>query len=570
MNNAFTEHLELLHQEDKHEEIINEILAIDEDKRSYDLISMLARAYNNVEQYENAIELLKSVREAGKEDCLWYFRLGYAYYYNSQYKIAREVFEESLRLNEQDADSWLLLYYTLQALEENEEAEKASMRYKELAPGSWAEYIGDQPCNPGEDNREISYMMAVVNAKDKIEDYDAQHFIKQLHNVDGIELKDFDFDDEKNCPVFKVAYLDHTYEFNLYVEDFEMTDLYRINHQLSDENMIDLEQAKFGITIAMNFGPESLDSFHLQLKLLYCLVPTMVTVTDFSAMNVFSPVWVKMTAESLIPPAPDYLYSVHGVSSQENGVWLHTHGLNRCGFTELEVLNSNVEAYRDHLEILNAMAKRAISDGEMADEGEAVYIAQTTSGSGIVCTWQDWEKVIDEYPSDMLGGRNDRKEDHNKHTGILYVYPSEEDYNEGHYIPLTDLPADVYENPLIMISNKETQRMSDLAKERFSYLRTGLLLPAASAIVKLGLKVDENKIEEAGTEFEHIWFEVKQISEERITAKLIQDPYYIENLSIGSEVTLDISYLTDWILYLEDISLTPDTSYLLEGKILVN
>ena len=74
--------LELLaewHKNNEYQKIVDAILAIPEEERDYELIVQLARALNNLGDYETATEMLLGVEEEGKNDPLWYYRLGYAY-----------------------------------------------------------------------------------------------------------------------------------------------------------------------------------------------------------------------------------------------------------------------------------------------------------------------------------------------------------------------------------------------------------------------------------------------------------------------------------------------------------
>ena len=62
------------HDEDCHQQIVDAILAISEDERDYDLTSLLARAYNNLGEYDRAIRLLGSIEKEGQNDPLWHYR----------------------------------------------------------------------------------------------------------------------------------------------------------------------------------------------------------------------------------------------------------------------------------------------------------------------------------------------------------------------------------------------------------------------------------------------------------------------------------------------------------------
>ena len=77
--------IELWNETDQYEAIIEAIEALPEAEQTPELISELARAYNNTaglddtQNYEKAIALLKSVEEELGEEHSWNFRIAYAY-----------------------------------------------------------------------------------------------------------------------------------------------------------------------------------------------------------------------------------------------------------------------------------------------------------------------------------------------------------------------------------------------------------------------------------------------------------------------------------------------------------
>lgn len=90
------------HEEDVHLSIIDTIQAIPATERDYELTSLLARAYNNVGDYHEAIRLLEQVKEAGEKDIFWYYRMGFAYEglrYKRREYLEKAIFylEEALR-----------------------------------------------------------------------------------------------------------------------------------------------------------------------------------------------------------------------------------------------------------------------------------------------------------------------------------------------------------------------------------------------------------------------------------------------------------------------------------------
>lgn len=91
--------IEQWNADDEEQKIIDAILKVPEEERTAELTGLLARSYNNQGNYNEAIEQLLSVKEECKEDALWFYRLGYAYYYLNQLDKAQKAFERSLELD---------------------------------------------------------------------------------------------------------------------------------------------------------------------------------------------------------------------------------------------------------------------------------------------------------------------------------------------------------------------------------------------------------------------------------------------------------------------------------------
>ncbi|WP_340026423.1 Imm51 family immunity protein [Paenibacillus sp. FSL K6-1096] len=100
------------HEQDEHQQIVDRILEIPAEQRGYELTSQLGRAYNNLDQYEEALALLLSVAEEGADDPLWHFRIGYSYYYLRQYEQAVQAFARADELEPGDGDFQRMLEYS--------------------------------------------------------------------------------------------------------------------------------------------------------------------------------------------------------------------------------------------------------------------------------------------------------------------------------------------------------------------------------------------------------------------------------------------------------------------------
>ncbi|GFZ92408.1 hypothetical protein GCM10008018_43450 [Paenibacillus marchantiophytorum] len=97
------------HQEDEHEKIVDRIMGIPPSDRDYDTVSLLARAMNNLERYDEALQQLLTIAKLGEDDPLWHFRVGYSYYYLEQYEEALREFEITDKLDPEDRDTLTLL-----------------------------------------------------------------------------------------------------------------------------------------------------------------------------------------------------------------------------------------------------------------------------------------------------------------------------------------------------------------------------------------------------------------------------------------------------------------------------
>ncbi len=123
-----------LHEEDDHVRIIEIITEIPEEKRDYELIGFLARAFNNIEEYQKALDLLNTTADEGKEDDRWHFRTGYAHYYLDNPEEAKACFNRVLELTPEDEDASLFLKWIEEEIEGVDEEDKT---FKERVDEFW-------------------------------------------------------------------------------------------------------------------------------------------------------------------------------------------------------------------------------------------------------------------------------------------------------------------------------------------------------------------------------------------------------------------------------------------------
>ncbi|MCT4597238.1 MAG: NADAR domain-containing protein [Vallitalea sp.] len=96
----YMEKIDKWYKEGEHYKIISAILNyLPEEKYTDEIMGDLAVAYNNVGQYEKAIDVLEKLRSNQEDTPMWQYRLGYAFYCKKEYTKAKEAFNKALSLN---------------------------------------------------------------------------------------------------------------------------------------------------------------------------------------------------------------------------------------------------------------------------------------------------------------------------------------------------------------------------------------------------------------------------------------------------------------------------------------
>lgn len=401
-----------------------------------------------------------------------------------------------------------------------------------------------------------SYMLVVP---EKVTSDLRDEIFNRVANIEGVEIKEKS--DVKGNEPGKIIldYDKEEYEVNFYIAPFsaEHYIIESSRKNFSQEEKEKLKEARWALTIAMKFNNDSKKSYHLQLKLATSMVPNVIGIMDESAEKMLSGRWAKMTANSNVTPGADDLYSVQAVQDKNGEVWLHTHGLCRCGITELEILQSNNESYNYHYNIITTFASYLI-DKKEEFRGSA-YIGMLSNKQPIVVTCESWTKGLKEYKNLELGNVKDRKKGHNSKTSIIFIYKNEEDEKNKKLTKVSEFNELWGDNPIFFISNEETARMKALAMERFDIVKEEANKTENKICIKIGLPVGGDN------EFEHIWFELIEFEEDRFKAKLLQKPYNVK-MREGTEDWYTVDDVTDWVIYTSDFAINPSNAFLLANK----
>ena len=129
MKEKLLEKIESLNEIEKYQEIIDLIEALPAEQLNTELIGELGRAYNNIEEYEKGLEILKSIENEVGDTALWNWRIGYSYFFLEDYTKAEKHFLKVCEQEPDDEKACDFLVGTYIALgeieEENGNSEKA-------------------------------------------------------------------------------------------------------------------------------------------------------------------------------------------------------------------------------------------------------------------------------------------------------------------------------------------------------------------------------------------------------------------------------------------------------------
>lgn len=561
-----------LYKLSKYEKIIELLTSTKLESLSDSLLSMLGGAYNNLNLFYEAMRVLELITE-DKRDVKWYYRYGYSCAYknfpNDSDEIIKafQMLDKACELSPDDEiKNWcieIILEMHLQNQLEN---------LKENVPNLYKHYINsnhDNIIDAMGDNYEYSSIISALLIENyKLQDED----FARLDKIEGLKLKYKHLSSDNDGEMI-VSYDGVDFVIKFFSKQFLSKSLPNIQAQyFSEEEYEQISNAKFSFDFIMNFIGNPQKAYHLQLKIIAALIPKMVALYDISAYTLLNRKWVELATNSNIVPSTNNLYTIHVVTNNDK-VWLHTHGLNRCNIHEVEILNLNKENFNTYYTLLTSYADILLNeynnslesqdDKNMLIEGDMFNIGIFEDKKPIIATSIPFEEGLKHYPKEILGQTADR-EGHDIHTNILFLYENENDVKKNRLRKINEFTKKLNNNPIFYISDKETKRMSDLAKERFSYVEK--IFKAnnnINVLIKLGLATidDEGNVDKEN--LEHIWFELLFFEDEGFRARLTQEPYYIPNIHAGDEGKYFISDITDWIIYIDEKTITPDTVYLL-------
>ena len=303
-----------------------------------------------------------------------------------------------------------------------------------------------------------------------------------------------------------------------------------------------------------------LPDYHRQLRLCRQICPDAPAIFDASSFHLRSGSLVDRMTTTEIPPRSSELFWVHAIESDDSvsddarSCWIHTHGLARAGFPDVELLGISSSLARAGCWLSRNFVDRVLG-GDLPPPRTPFDV-----GHEIQIAWIPCAEAIRGLAPDELGGAADR-DDEDEHDGrrIVLVDARPRGWLRKRWTPpLRVLERIDRDGAVASISHRETERMSRLARERWPEL--GMLFARHGKksgwtfLVKLGYRIDGGESHQR----EHLWFELDEIVPDRLRGRLLNRPLQVSRLSEDEHCWHELEMLTDWKIFSPLGEFTPE------------
>jgi uncharacterized protein YegJ (DUF2314 family) len=267
----------------------------------------------------------------------------------------------------------------------------------------------------------------------------------------------------------------------------------------------------------------------------------------------------RFIPEEALPPA-DILWIIHAVRESESPeacqVWLHTHGLWRCGVPELEM----IEVPRE----LATAAASLINDlGEQLLEFEPPAPAQPFSiGQHLELSIHPWQSAAAQLPEQAVGSvamrrRIDHAADVDEHQGVRAVIcgPAPRGRLKSVWTYPDEAVRRYAEKTAVVYRSAEASRRDErLARHGWPTFATAFACAqryARDVGVNIAEFLAKARFETAAAAEEacareHLWFEIVRVDGDRAEGRLLNNPTLVPALRQGDLAWIAREQVSDW------------------------
>ena len=250
-------------------------------------------------------------------------------------------------------------------------------------------------------------------------------------------------------------------------------------------------------------------------------------------------------ADELQHDAPLDIIQVHvlHVVTEDDGVWLHSHGLAEMGFLDFDVLRPAQALTEEQFDVLRAIAFQLVEDG---GNGEIWPVMGADPLSLIdAATFMRSASAAD---------RALRDPEHHTDRRVICCDPKPPGFfsrlfGAKEIRPSRLLSRGMVEGVhLVNFSTEATELTATRARETlelYSDLGREFADLECTSLAKIGYPTDSGG---HGGGREHLWFEVHDFDDQGIHATLINQPHDIERMNAGDRSRHPLDSLTDWTI----------------------
>jgi hypothetical protein len=113
------------HEKDQHGRILKAVEKLGRGNQDYEITSYYARALNNLGRFQEALDILLEMKEEGKDDGAWFFRVGYSLYYLNREEEAADFFLKAIEKGDDGEDTRMLLQASISEAESRRKYENS-------------------------------------------------------------------------------------------------------------------------------------------------------------------------------------------------------------------------------------------------------------------------------------------------------------------------------------------------------------------------------------------------------------------------------------------------------------
>ncbi|MBX3318106.1 MAG: DUF4026 domain-containing protein [Phycisphaeraceae bacterium] len=266
-----------------------------------------------------------------------------------------------------------------------------------------------------------------------------------------------------------------------------------------------------------------------------------------------------------------HLFIIHAVEGKkpETSDWVHTHGLDKVGGFDFDILAPSQE-------MLGAMdtATRALAfsviEGEVRPDTARHTFAYPDGDVRFVPVGEFMRNAAPEHRA-----LRDLSENHAENRSVICEPAPEGKSVRGMLSKLggsRPRPALAFQRKesdgmVFAFSNKASELMAARAVATLPVLRAfmeefgdlinpGPDLQGLGVLMKMGYKVDDA---DSDTDREHMWFEVHGVGERTVDATLLNQPHGIAGMNQGDRAEHPIELLTEWSIMTPGGAITPQS-----------